>query len=257
MPTTPVNSQGLVSRVKPARVGDGAERVFRAGPYGEEFNLSLIQKSHLLAEEGSYFVSTNPTPGTGIAGQAAPTAAPTVAGGGDTKPFISIFNSAAPADGTRISLDYLRLRPTAAGANGTSINFMMQIDSAPRSPVGAGFGGTSIVPVNPNMDSGSKSLAIVNAGSLTALASGATARQLPNIQFRGVITVVNDIYIVSFGPAEYGVGSLISSGSGVCQQSFGHPPVVIGPQQTALIYLWMPAQTGASSFEFDMGHWER
>lgn len=260
MPTPPVLLQEIVGRTRPLANPDAIRDGIpgRCGRYGEDYALSMVQKSHLLADEGSYFFVTNPTPGTGIAGQAAPTAAPTVGGGGDTKPFIFIQNGASPSDSQapRIYLDYVRLRTTTPGTNGTAINFVMQIDSANRVPT-SGLGGTALTPINPNMDSGAKSQCIVQAGNILASASGQTARNFPNIQLRPVLTVSSDIYIVSLGGAEYGVGSLISSGTGIVQQSFGHPPAVLGPGQSLLIFLWMPAQTVASSFELDAGWWER
>lgn len=263
MPTTPVIAQGKVSRRKPQRnrdnVADGVP--FRVGAFGEEYNLSLVNKAHLLAEEGSYFVYSNPTPGTGIANQAAPTGVPSIGGNADASPYMVICNNSSSDDDGPIlvNLDYLRFRVTGAGTNGTAINFLIQVDSmASRIPAGnTNLGGTAITPVNPNGFSNAKPVTSVFAGALTVNKSTANGRQMPNIQFRGVIPVVNDIYIVSFGPAEYGVGSLISSGTAVCQQSFGHPPVLVGPQQCALVYLWLPSQSVAGSFEFDGGVWER
>ena len=189
---------------------------------------------------------------------AAPSSAPTVGSGNDTKPFIVIQNTASPADpqAPRISLDYVRFRVTGAGTGGTAINFTAQADSANRVPT-SGLGGTAVTPINANMDSSARSQALCQVGAPTVAASGTTARNYPNIQFRSVIPVVGDIYIVSFGPSEYGVGSLLSSGTGVCQQSFGHPPIVIGPGQTVMIFLWLPSQTVAGAFELDCGWWER
>lgn len=255
MPSPFVNAMGIVARARPKALADGGTdgQPFRSARYGEEMNVQLHNKAHTLCDEGSYFVVSNPTAGTGVANQAAPTAAPAV-GSNDTKPFLVYQNTAPASSGLRTNFDYVRFRCTAPGTAGASINFVVILDAAgaPRAPTGY----TAITPVNSNMDDGTAHQGAVNAGAGTVTTTS-TGRLLPNIQFRPVIPVVGDIYVVSFGPTEYPVGSLISSGTGICQQSFGHPPIIIGPQQWALFYLWLPSQSAASSYEFDMGFWQR
>lgn len=257
MPTPSVISQGVVLRQKPSPNPDGVRDgvPFRAGRYGEEVNLSLVQKSHVLADEGSYFVVSNPTPGTGIASAAAPTGVPAI-GATDTKPFFVYQNTDSPSNpnGKRTYFDYIRFRNTAAGTNGTAINFTIILDAA--GAARAPSGGSVLTNVNCNMDDGTKSIGAVSAGAVT-VATTSSGRLFPNIQLRPVIPVVGDIYVVSFGGAEYGVGSLISSGTTICQQSFGHPPLIIGPGGWFLCYLWLPSQSAASSYELDAGFWER
>jgi len=249
-----VGSYGFVSRPKPQPSIDGQnlERQFRAGRYGEGYSLSLVSKSHLLADEGSYFVWSNPTAGTGITGQANTQSVPAI-GSNDTKPYICIQNVDAPG-GKRVYLDYIRFRTTVAGTNGTNINFVTILDvpNAPR----AVSGGSTLAATNPNMDDASQSICKVSAGNLTVVTTS-SGRLLPNVQLRPVITVVSDYYIITFGPTEYTVGSLISSGTGICQQTFGHCPIIIGPGAYCLFYLWMAGQTVGSAFEFDFGQWER
>ncbi len=269
MPTTSVNAQGITRRRRPSNVQDGNEAVFRSGRYGEEMNLSLIPKNHLLADEGSYFVAQNPTPSTAIAAAAncdATHALPTIGGNTDLQPYFVVYNSASPSDPTapRVYLDAFQLLVSNAGANGTSINFGSQIDSfVNRVTHGAAVGGTSINPVNPNGDDSSKSVvqmwagANVVVGSSGGAGAGAGVRLLPKRQFRPVIPVVADVYCVTFGGSEQFVGSLISSGTGICQQSFNYPPVIIGPGQAWFGFLWGPSNTTAMQFEFDLSWWER
>src|SRR5215510_9089628 len=162
-----VVSQGLVGRIKGNTIRnlDGANisSGFRQGMYGEEYNLSLVNKAHLLADEGSYFVASNPTAGAGVASAAAPTVAPAI-GSNDTKPFL-VYQNKDGTGGKRTYFDYIRFRCTAPGTGGTAINFVVILDTnqAPRAPAG----GTVITPVNPNIDDGSVSVGSVMAGAVT------------------------------------------------------------------------------------------
>lgn len=252
--TTPVLLHTIPSRRRPQKnpdnLGDGIPE--RSGSYGESYALSLVSKAHLLADEGSYFFSCNPTSGTGVAGQTQPNQPPGI-GSNDTKPFIVVQNTDPPSasDSRRTYFDYIRFRTTAVGAAGASLNFCVITDTAmaPRAPTGV----NSQTPINPNMDDNTASACKVWAGNIS-VASTNSGRLFPNLQLRSTITVASDIYIVNFGPVEYSVGTLAAT---LCTQVFGHPPVVIGPGQWALFYLWMPSQTGASSFEFDFGFWDR
>jgi hypothetical protein len=263
--TTPAAlAQVLPGRKKPSprpdSVLDGVP--FRGSRYAEEFNTSLVPKNHLLADEGSYFVTMNPTPGTGIAAAASNSGIPTLGANTDTRPVLAILNGAQPSDGIRVYLDALQLLVTAAGdAAGTRIDFAVQLDNwQNRVKPGAAVGGTQCTPINPNMDDGTKSVAQVWFGANTVIASSnlGSARLLCRRQLRPVIPVVGDVYAMTFGGAEQFVGSLIPNGTAMCQQSFNLPPIILGPEQVALIYLWLASQgaTG-TSYEFDLTHWER
>lgn len=258
MPTAPVLIRERVSRARPAAnpdaIDDGVSG--RCSRYGEDYAITLLQKSHGLADEGSYLVFSNPTGGTGIASAAAPTAFPAI-GATDTKPFLVFQNLDQPGDpaACRLYFDYVRFRCTAPGTNGTSIDFAVILDvaNAPRAP----SGGSSISAVNPNMDMvGDVGRVSCSAGAVT-VSSTSTGRLLPNVQLRTVIPVVGDQYIFSFGATEYTVGSLPVGGTLVAQQTFGYPPLIIGPGQWALFYLILPAQSVASSYEFDCGMFRR
>src|ERR1700687_302848 len=161
MPTPAVTLQGIASRAKPQAQPDGAKDgvPFRTGRYQEEMNLAMVPKSHLLADEGSYFVASNPTAGTGVASAIAPTLAPLI-GSQDTKPFFCYQNTDG-IGGKRTYFDYIRFRDTATG-------------------------GSAITPVSCSMDDGGKSVGTMSAGAVT-VATTSTGRLMPNIQFRPVI----------------------------------------------------------------------
>lgn len=111
-------------RGKPTAGVDGSTAGIyqRGGRYGEAQVLSIIPTKHVLADEGSYFTAQNPTPGTGVALNAAVTAF------SDTNGFIVIKNNAL-AGGQRLYLDSLRLILTAATTAVVSIDFLVKVDT--------------------------------------------------------------------------------------------------------------------------------
>ena len=80
-------------------------------------------KLHPLADQGKYFVATNPTPGTGIASGAVTSLA-------DTTPYLVIKNNNTVASGIKMYLDFWRLTLTAAGGGGTVRNMTFKLDSS-------------------------------------------------------------------------------------------------------------------------------
>ena len=240
--------RAIVSRVLPQAQSDTTDARVRAGRYGELVTQGLWNTQHALADEGAYFVSTNPAPGTGLATIAAPT---TLA---DTSPFILVKNN-HKAGGKRLYLDFLKLICTAAGTGGASIHAAVKIDDV--NPTRYTSGGSQITPVNVNMDDAGQSGALVYAGALVAAAASAAVRLVDHALLRPVIPVVGDTYYLNFGGAENMVGSLAPAGTAIAQQSFNFPPVVIGPGQWAAIHVWLPSQSAASSYEFALAHVER
>lgn len=247
-----VNPFLQVARAKTAysASADGASVLPRVSGYGEQFVQPLHGKLQALADEGSYFLDRNPTPGTGLATIAAPTALD------DTKPFILLMNQAAAtlSPSRRIYLDYLKLIVTAAGTAGASINVSVKIDAAGVDRYTSG--GSAITPVNPNMDSSATTNARVHAGALVTTAANG-ARLVGHQLIRKVIPVVGDTYYLNFGAPTGPVGGSASDGTAAAQLTFPMPPVIIGPGQQALIHLWLPSQSAASSYEVELGFWER
>lgn len=237
----------VVSRVKPApRLPDGtANPRARKDAYGASAIVSYTHKpEQMLADEGSYFVATNPTPGTGIASLAAPTTYD------DTKPFITVQYTTT--SGRRLFLDFLKLQCTAAGTGGTALNAVIVVDNAASRWTS---GGSAITPVNPNMDDSTKSEAVINVGALVA-AAAANKRIVWVDTLRPVIPVVGDTYLIEFGgnPA---MNSLAVAGTAIANVAKKAPPVILGNGQNAAINLWLPSQSAASSYEFVLGFHER
>src|SRR5438876_7865380 len=105
--------KGPASRSLPQPTPDTQDVDGRFGRYGDQYTIGLIPNYYALADEGSYFVATNPTIGTGIT-FSVNTA--TTAALADTLPGLVIQNSdATPSStiGKRICLDYIKLICTA------------------------------------------------------------------------------------------------------------------------------------------------
>lgn len=211
--------------------------------YKEQVVFPLMTKMYPLADEGSYFVATNPTPGTGIAGAAAATTMD------NTKPFILIKNTHSSR---RMYLDYLKLQVTAAGTAG-SLNYATHlIDS------GAGYtsGGSTITPVSVNGDAVADT-SLIYAGAVVATANAASQRLISNHAIRSVIPVVGDTIVFDYGAVSNPQLSMPQEGTLIASITLKMPPIIIRPAEWFKLVLWRASQTGAASYEFDLGYWLR
>lgn len=240
---------GEISRILPQGKGDNQEsgpaRMWR---YDEQVMVPLLPDMAALAEEGTYWTVNNNQ--TGIATAAAPTAFSA------TNPFLLIYNTAVPSNplAPRIVLDYANLLATAAGTAGASVQFAVSLDQGNRYT----SGGTEISNqvTNPNGDvSGNKSVAKIWAGNITAAAASTAVRSIVgNRYMKGAIPVAGDTYTIKFGgvdaPHFFGISTILFSVNNV-------PKVVIPPNWSCLIHLWLPSQSGASSYAPELGWYER
>lgn len=234
----------------PARRGEGLDTDVRTNGYGEFYVVGLPKGRYVYAAEGTYFMATNPTPGTGIIG---------VAGTGafsDQESLLYVKNTATVTEGTKIFLDYLTLISTTAGTNGTDVRYVVKIE-----PNGGadrvGSGGSSITPVNVNGQSSGTSKATIKFGAVATAAAGTGVRLVDHGIIRPVITVVGDIYTFDFGgDADLG-HSLITSGTALSMVRVNVAPVCLGPGDQLVMSVHQTAQTVASAFEFKLGYYER
>jgi len=174
---------GFVSRALPAPQSDGSEREQRLGRYGGVYTYNIVPSKHVLADEGSYFVTTTTTPGTAFAYNVQ-------ASFSDTVPLIYIFNKTLPADSAnkRIYLDYIKLIVTVIAASGVQAFYAVKTDAVARSL--STNNTTALTPVSPNADVGGSSIATVNAqssGTASAIAAAsANARVVARGSFGGI-----------------------------------------------------------------------
>ncbi len=239
---------GKVSRVLPgARLIDGqtdTEQDRRSG-YGEPYVIPFSVRT--AADEGAYFIARNATPGTAQAGHAAPTTHDTA------KPFVMLKNG-AEAGGMRVYLDYLKLLVTAAGSSGT-LNYATHTVDKNRT---AGSGGVALIVVNVNPQSTrSTVLSTVLAGPIVPDQSNTTdARIVAHQRARTVIPVVGDVLLFNFGGDPVNTGAVMA-GTTELERVIHCPPIVLGPGDSYHLVLWRASQSGAASYEVEIGLWER
>ena len=234
-------------REKPTRVSGGQTPAARGTEYGDAVVQPLFGgKTIGLADEGSYFVATNPTPGTGIAGIADP------ATFADTKALVVLKNT---SETLSVYLDYLNLTVTAAGTNATNLYWVAKLDNITR----WSSGGSAITPVNTNMDSTTAAAVDLRFGAAVAVAAGSSARLIGHGVVRTVIPVVADQYRFVFGGSEVAaVHSPMSTiGTAIAYAVVPVAPVVLGPGDSLLFHTFSGSQSGAHSFEFSLGFWQR
>ncbi len=250
-----VKNQGIVSRARPVPPNvDGALIDQRFGRFGDIYALGVMPTDHVAADEGSYWVATNPTPSTGVAYGSGGTQA-TFA---DAAAAFVWKNNASAADGIRMYLKYVRMiLGGTIPASSTSLQFAVKVDNGNRVPTA---NATAITPVNPNMDIGAGSgapagVVYVPNGGIPTVPAAVSARLIGRGSLRQVIPVVLDELELRFGAVD-GPGAVVATGAGRYVTSA--PPVVIGPQQFALLHLWLPSGTTSPlTFEFETAWVER
>ena len=250
--------KGWVSRGLPMPETDNDPGTSRMGRYQELYVIPSVRKQHVLADEGSYFVTNNAQ--TGIA-------TPAVATFGATTPLAVIANTDSPANSNnkRIHLDYVNLVTTAAGSwasGGVNLQLMIYLDSGDR----YSSGGTDISAAiaSPNMDLPARtSVAKVRFGNITASAATGSVRAICGLRIlrpavsATVADVVGETKLLNFGGVEAMLNGSITVAS-ANMISVPLPPIVIGPNQSALIYYVMNGTTpAAASYAPEFGWWER
>lgn len=206
------------------------------------------------ADEGAYFVANNAQTGVAMTTTLAFSA---------TAPFVIIQNTAA-AGGKKIYLDYLDLVTTAAGsaASGlTLIQAAVYVDSILRYSSGGSVLTANIA--SPNISVSPTSVAAVYAGAITAAAASAARaicglRTIRPTVSATVADVVGETKHFSFsgGALAHGGAITVASPNVIPVQM---PPIIVGPQQSALIYLFYAAggTPVAASYAPELGWSER
>lgn len=233
---------GQPTWILPAPGAPGANQVvnLRTDPYGHLAVNVRAPNKQFLAVEGSYYSATNGQ--TGIATAATPTAFSA------TNPFITIFNTGNPANtaAPRIVLDYINLLATAAGTAGASVQCAIVKDSINRYT----SGGTLLTPVKTSAF-GAPSVAQIYAGNITAAgASSAAGTIVGNRYLKGAIPVAGDQYSLQFGATDCFNNLTISTITFTAQTV---PPIALNPGEMALVHLWLPSQSAASSYLPEIG----
>jgi len=203
-----------------------------------------------LAQEGSYFVATNPTVATGIAGIAA------ADGYNAAETLFLLYNQSTEAEAVQVSLDFLELQCTVVDTAGTDIRFDHHIDNIDRFT----SGGTNITPVNPNMDSTASAKGRLRFGAVVSTSASSSVRYLGGRQLSSTDLVANDLMLFTYG----GTNSFSTQGANLTEEAtlarlwqVACPPVVLGPGDSYLFTINCASQTGAATWTFNCGWWER
>lgn len=253
--------RGIVGRQLPAGNLDisQADISQRLGRYGEGYALSMVRKQHLLADEGSYFIANN----NAQAGILSSPATGFVA----TTPALIVANIDSPTNpvAKRVYLDFLNLVTTVVGSAASglvNLQAALYLDTGNR----YSSGGSEITAniVSPNMDLTPKSIAKVYFGALTASAASLSARAISPLRVirpavsATVLDVVGETKLFNFGPVENMLNGSITIAN-ANNIPVPMPPIIIGPNQSALLYLWqnVGATPVAATYAPELAWWER
>lgn len=256
--------QGVANQFsKPSATPDNSVTIgqsLRTGKYAELATVNYIPDMHMLADEGSYFIATNPTPGTAIAGTGSLTSFATT----DTQPTAVFKNNAALGSGINIYMDFFKLQLVALPTTATSFRANWVIDNLANKYTS---GGSTITPVNASGNSNSSPNGVLYFGAIAAAAASANARIVSNDQLRGTTAatpcaLLGDEFIFRFGAVEqaaanYSLNVAAGTPTQVIKNVIPVVPIILGPQQTATLRIWGAANAGTPSYEFVMGYWER
>lgn len=236
---------GLVIRESAIAAGTDAAGVGQAGSkYGDALVSPIGGPLDHLCDEGLLHIATNPTPGTGIASLAAPTAYI------GTKPFILMKNAHASK---RLSVRWIKLSVTAAGTGGTAIHYAAVISGANSARYTSG--GSTLAPVCPNLSKDSDTGTVIYCGAIVSVAPTSEAIRLLGHQIvRPVIPVLGDTYLFTFGGLENNLGGNIVEGTAIASLAFPHVPFSIGQNEWFAFHLWLPSQSAASSYEVEVAY---
>ena len=252
--------RGVVQRILPSSNPDSTNNdvAIRQGTYGEVYTQPLVRKSHNLADEGCYFIINNAqtgiTPPLGVAFSA-------------TVAALTLYNN--DTLGRRLYLDYINLTCAVAITATTSVVgeanafLALVVDNGSR----YSSGGTVLTaPVNPNLSNSTTTPNIAaQFGNLTATAATGAARTLVGQRVTrpspttSALTLVGDTWLLNFGAVE----AMAATSQTVTNANFipvPMPPVVIGPQQSAVLHLWWANHTpagGAAGILPEIGFWMR
>ena len=202
----------------------------RVGRYGDTISSTSFYEALGLADEGSVWLGTNPTSESGISASVATAYSATASG------FVSLQNRDSGSDSgvaKCIYPVYLKFRTVTAPASATRWLGVIDVDNVLSRYTS---GGTAITPSNVNMNvSNTGSVATLNVGALTTVALSSGGRTFARPEFRPVIPVAGDTYIVSFGCPSGSVGNDALNGTNPVNAQYPCAPLVIGPGHTMVL----------------------
>lgn len=250
MPGADINLNRFVSRLLPAapKTDQAVDAIQpRGSPYGELVVLNPVPDKKLLADEGSYLVFTNPTPGTALA-------YPVTTAFADTACLVYIQNN----DKLRnLWLDYIKVIVNTAAASGVQAYMAAKLDQAPRTF--STDNTTALTAVNTNSGVANPSNVLVKAQSsatASALSASSGAAKLVSRASTGGITIVGDELVYLFGSADTGAYPGLTAAQAVApgRKVSVCSPVCIQPGHCFTAHVWFPSNaTTGLSYELEGG----
>jgi len=206
-------------------------------------------KNYNAADQGAYFTFTNPTPLTGIVSGVVTSLA-------DTTPLLIVKNNNPVQSGVYAYFDFLKLVVSVVGVGHTIPAVALKIDRS-QTTTRYTSGGTQITPQNVHAGAANQNgNCQVYFGAITAAAAGSAAL-LASHRIKGAIEVVLDSFTFDFGaPEQQPQNGLFDNGATQSHGLFNFPPVVLAPQQHALLHYFGASMSTGTTFFFNGGYWE-
>jgi hypothetical protein len=225
--------------------GAGTTTPSRTGPYLEAYVMPLGADYGAYAEEGSMYIIQSTTPGTGIAGHAAPVQADL-----STKPILHVFNGGT----LNIIPRWIKCRITTAGAGGTNTNLETWLETGAGASSRASAG--TLVSPAINCLGGSaapSSGAVAYIGPVVSTLT--SAKRTGHFQVRSTIEIVEDVYLVVYGaPNQSAFGPVVATLNNYCVPM---APVCVPPGSNFQFHHWGASHSGASSYDIQFCYTER
>ncbi len=259
----------LTRRFLPSPSPEGAESegYLRGLRYGEAAAGSLVRKSHLLADEGSYFVVNNAQTGIVESNSIAFVI---------TLPTLYVANNADPGDPTAksIGMDYVDLSVQTIGLTATAVtikNLAVYLDKGNNYASGGTDLTSKIVNVNPRVQGASVAKAYFGAVTTTTptVVKGTTRPIVGFRSYRLPVTAttvpenVGDRLRLEFGSVEaeapVQLGTTGALQANVFQTVMKLPAVLIPPGWSMALYTWTNTTTYTTGVTWlpEAGWWER
>lgn len=218
---------------------------------------NIWNNDYALADEGNFYVGTNPTVGTAIATTTsvvddAATASATHAQSVPVAIWTNTEN-AANANAVSVYLRYLKMFIVQVPTSATSWRYSFRLDIVPRYSTA----GSLIIPVNVNPATSRSSKCQFAFGAVTTLAlPSASARLVANGLIDSTIPVTLDQWLFTFGNSSPSMDQL-NGGTVAKNMVFNVPPIVIPPGCCLALDMWGASNAAAPSWEFECGWAER
>lgn len=238
---------GISKRAKGAKNVDATQTELRMSGYGDAYTQMVGGLGYYsMADEGSYFKATNPTPGTAITHAATQSFSATAA--------LATISNGDVSGGKRLYLDFIDLAVVGTPTTATSCQLVITLDSSVR----YSSGGSAITPQNANMDDTTATIATMHFGAVVLSAASGSVRQVARQTLKTQATpclAVGDSLFFRFASIADPAGPLAGSTAAIYPSPMS--PLIIGAGHSLNFHLYYPAATVAPTYEFEMGWWER